>query len=230
MPGARPQAICYDVAIMQPQPLNPFPVSDDKPTPPPAQITPPQPIPSGGASSPRPAGQSVFVQPASPDIHQSSLKSTGPTAKIETVLASLLSKPAIQLPDYMKDMVARMLPWLTIMMCIILAPLVVVGLAMGGFLGFLTSFYDINTNPFYWVTIALLIAQLALMIIAVPKLLRESRRGWYLLFLASMLGILTVVMNVFAQFVSPITALLTGFVVFALVLYVLFQTRSYYSQ
>ncbi len=213
---------------MQPQPLNPFPVSDDKPSPPAVPVTPPLSIRSQEPAPSNPVAQSVFVQPSS-DVRQSSVKSTGPTAKIETILASLFAKPAIQLPDYMKDMVARMLPWLTIMMCVILAPLVVVGLAMGGFLGFLTSFYDINTNPFYWVTIVLLISQLALMATAVPKLLRESKRGWYLLFLASLLGIMTVITNIFAQFVSPITALLIGLAVFTLVLYVLFQSRSYYT-
>ncbi|MEO5691237.1 MAG: hypothetical protein ABIQ64_03560 [Candidatus Saccharimonadales bacterium] len=214
---------------MQPQPLNPFPVSDDKSASPPAPVVPMPQVKSQESSSLKPVAPSVFVQPVSPYTHQSSIKPKGPTAKIETLLVSLLSKPVIQLPDYMKDMAARMLPWLTIMMSVIVAPLVVVGLAMGGFLGFLTSFYDINTNPFYWITVVLLITQLILMITAVPRLLRESRRGWYLLFLASLFGIVTLITNIFAQFVAPITALLIGLVVFTLILYVLFQTRSYYT-
>ena len=223
------------MAIMQSSPLNPFPMSDDdsveKPAPVVAPVPMPAPVPEAKpAPTPTAPKQNVFVQPATPQETSASMQPHGPLAVFESQGIKLFSNPAIQLPDYVKDMIARLLPWLTVMMCVILAPLVLAGLALGGFLGFITSFYDINMNPFYWLTVVLLIAQLALMITAVSKLLQESRRGWSLLFTAAVLGILTLLTNIFAQFVSPLVALLSGFVVFSIVLYVLFQTRAYYSK
>lgn len=210
---------------MQALPNNPFPMTD-KPEKVDPVAPPPTPMPSPVPSQPNPA-QALFVQPAAQP--QTSITPKGPLAKIEKSLVRLFSYPHIQLPDYLKDMIARFLPWLTLMVCFILAPLVLIGIAMGGFLGFITSFYELNTNVFYWVTITLLTAQLILMLIAIPKLLAEKRQGWQLLFTASLLSIIAVIANVFAQFVSPVMALLTGLMVFSLVLYILFQTRSYYT-
>ena len=116
------------------------------------------------------------------------------------------------------------------MICFILAPLLLIGIAMGGFLGFITSFYEINTNLFYWLTIVLLIAQLALMGMAIPKLLREKRAGWKFLFIAAILGGVTVLANIFAQFVQPVLGTFVGFATFGVILYILFQARSYYTE
>jgi hypothetical protein len=127
-------------------------------------------------------------------------------------------------------MISRFLPWLTLMLCFILAPLVLIGIAMGGFLGFITSFYELNTNMFYWLTIILLLAQLILMGMAIPKLLHERRSGWNLLFVAALLGGITVTANIFAQFVHPILGTLVGLATFSVILYTLFQVRSYYSE
>lgn len=203
---------------------NPFPMSDkpEEIKPAPASVPMPAPI----ASQPNPA-KAVFVQPAAQP--QTTITPKGPLGTIEKNLASLFSRPELQLPDFTRDMIARFLPWLTLMVCFILAPLVLIGIAMGGFLGVITSFYELNTNVFYWLTIIFLIAQLTLMMIAIPKLRSEKRRGWQLIFIASLLSILAVLANIFAQFVQPVIGLMVGATMYVLVTYIIFQVREYYT-
>ena len=109
-------------------------------------------------------------------------------------------------------------------------PVLLIGLAMGGFLGFLTSFYTLNTNIFYWVTLLCLTAQLILMGLAVAPLLHEQRKVWSLVFTAARLSIVTVITNLCAQFISPLWGTLASVVALIAIFYVLFQLRSYYSR
>lgn len=216
---------------MQSSPINPFPMSDSTSdasqkshehlTPVAPQPVTPTPVAVPTATSP------IFVQPTAEPTSTISLK--GPLGRIEKLLLTLFSYPAIQMPELAKEMISKFLPWLTLMTCFILAPLLVIGVAMGGFLGMITSFYELNTNAFYWITIVLLSVQLVLMGIAIPKLLHEKRAGWTLIFIASLLGVLTVITNVFAQFVQPLLGTLVGLGTLALILYILFQARAYYT-
>ncbi len=229
---------------MQSQPLNPFPMSDkDKedqakltPVAPmpaatpalPTQPAPETPAPAHTAPTPAATPSPLFVQPAAND-HTDAARLPGPVAAIEKLLSPVFSHPAIQMPELARDIVARALPWLTLIGCLMLAPLVLIGVGMGGFLGFITSFYVINSNAFYWVTVVLLLAELILMGFSIPKLLNEKRSGWNLLFITTLVGAVCVLSNLFAQFVQPVFGILAGLIAFALVMYLLFQTRSYYS-
>lgn len=224
---------------MQSSPINPFPLSDstsDTPTKPLTPVAPMPVVPAAATTNPTtppatpsaPMQSPIFVQPtAAEPSSASALK--GPLGKIEQSLLKVFSHPSIQMPDFVRDMISRFLPWLTLMLCFILAPLLLIGLGMGGFLGFITSFYELNTNAFYWLTIVLLIGQLVLMGMSIPKLLHEKRTGWNLLFIAALLGGLTVATNIFAQFVQPLLGTLVGFATLGFILYILFQVRSYYA-
>ena len=122
--------LCYDIAIMQPQTNNPFPLSDtsDKDTPPtPNPVTPmpktAEPVPTVAAPS---VPNSVFVLPS--EAAAQSITLSGPLASIEKLLIKLFSHPALQLPEFIKDMFARYLPWMTLMSIFMLVPILFIGI------------------------------------------------------------------------------------------------------
>lgn len=220
---------------MQPQTNNPFPISDttgEKSPPPvpnpvssiPKPVTTPNTIPA-----PTPSGSgAIFVLP-SQTVTQS-ITPSGPLAGLERTLISVFSFPAIQMPEFIKDMFARYLPWMTLMSIFMLAPLLFIGVAMGGFLGMLTSFYSLNTNVFYWLTLMLLIAQVVLLGLSIRPLLGERRKGWSLLFVSTFISIAMMLTNIFAQFINPFIVLAVTLVLSSSTLYVLFQTRDYFTK
>lgn len=217
---------------MQPQTNNPFPLSDtsDKDTPPtPNPVTPvpksTEPVPTVPAPS---APNSVFVLPS--EAAAQSITLSGPLASIEKLLIKLFSHPALQLPEFIKDMFARYLPWMTLMSIFMLVPILFIGIAMGGFLGILTSFYSLNTNVFYWLTLILLLAQIVLLSVSIRPLLAERRKGWVLLFTSVFVSVGFTLTNIFAQFINPLLVIVVTLILGSSTLYVLFQTRGYFTK
>lgn len=219
---------------MQPQTNNPFPLSDkSEKGSSPAMPNPAAPLldqmgaPTASSAPPNPSGP-LFVLPS--QAAAQSINPSGPLAGIEKILVSVFSYPAIQLPEFLKDTFARYLPWMTLMSIFILAPILFIGVAMGGFLGFLTSFYSLNTNVFYWLTLVLLTAQIILLIASIRPLLREQRLGWVLSFSSVFVSIGFTLTNLFAQFINPLIVLAVTILLVSSTLYVLFQTRGYFTK
>jgi hypothetical protein len=224
--------LCYDIAIMQPQTNNPFPLSDKPDNKPssaePAPMPKPATDPEATPKEPPSASGSIFVLPS--QAAAQSISMTGPLAGVEKALIKVFSHPAIQLPEFLKDMFARYLPWITLMGIFILAPIFIIGIAMGGFLGIITSFYSLNTNIFFWLTLTLLLIKIVLMSISVPHLLQERRKGWVLLFVSVFVSILYSITNIFAQFLNPLVVIGVTLFIVVSAFYVLFQTRGYFTK
>ena len=216
---------------MQPQTNNPFPLSDKEPT----SSTPQHvdPVPSAVITptispAPAPTSNSLFVLPSQATTQ--SIDPSGPLAAIENLLLRTFSYPSIQLPDFLKDMFARYLPWMTLMSVFILAPILFIGIAMGGFLGIITSFYSLNTNPFYWLTLVLITGQVILLLVSIRPLLREQRFGWVMLFASVFVSVASAITNLFAQFINPVIVLAVTALLGISTLYILFQTRNYFTK
>lgn len=224
---------------MQPQKNNPFPFSEkpDKAEHP-TKLTPVAPQPSPVATpqaqatatpTPSPAASgSVFILPS----HEATqaLTPSGPLAGIEKVLIGVFSNPAIQLPDFVRDLIFRFIPWITLMGIFILAPIFLIGIAMGGFLGIITSFYSLNTNVFFWLTLVLLLLKIVLMSLSVSLLLHERRKGWVLLFTSVFVSFVYSITNIFADFLNPIVVIAATVVIAITAFYMLFQIRGYFTK
>ena len=130
----------------------------------------------------------------------------------------LVKNAPFQIPDGGREWIVKFGPWITVVLLILTLPWLLVALGIGtilipfGGFGYATGFGLL--------TIAV-IAQIGLMIAALPGLFARKMSGWRLLF--------------YAQLVSILCSLLSGSVVggllFGLIsLYILFQVRLLYHE
>lgn len=128
----------------------------------------------------------------------------------------LVKKAPFQIPDAGREWIVKFGPWITVILLILTLPLLLVALGIGtilipfGGLGYATGF---------GVLTIFVIAEIGLMIVALPGLFARKMSGWRLLF--------------YSQLVSLVYSMLSGSIVSGLVfglisLYILFQVRPLY--
>ena len=129
----------------------------------------------------------------------------------------LVQKAPFQIPDNAKEWIVQYGPWITAVLLVLALPPLLVVLGIGaalmpfGGIGYATGFT--------YLTIVLL-AQLGLMVAALPGLFARKMSGWRLLF--------------YSQIASLLFSLLSGALVGAIVggvisMYLLFQVRPLYK-
>jgi len=129
----------------------------------------------------------------------------------------LVKKAPFQLPDAAKEFIVKFGPWITIVLLFLTLPLLLVALGIGAFLmpfggvGYATGFGFLSL---------FVLAEIVLMVAALPGLFARKMAGWRLLF--------------YSQVISIVYSLLSGNVVggiiFGLIaLYILFQVRPLYQ-
>lgn len=128
----------------------------------------------------------------------------------------LVKKAPFQIPDAGREWIVKFGPWITVVLLILTLPLLMVALGIGvaampfGGVGYATGFS---------VMTIVLIAELGLMIAALPGLFARKMAGWTMLFYSQLVGI---VYNV-------LTGNVVGGLLFGLIgLYILFQVRPLY--
>ncbi len=144
---------------------------------------------------------------------------TGPPSDLIGFLDFYLVKKApFQSPDAGREWIVKFGPWITVVLLILTLPILLVALGIGAvFVPFGGIAY---ASGFGVLTIAV-IAEIGLMIAALPGLFARKMAGWRLLF--------------YSQLVSIVFNLLSGSIVggllFGLIgLYILFQVRTLYTQ
>lgn len=144
---------------------------------------------------------------------------TGPPSDLIGFLDFYLVKKApFQIPDAGREWIVKFGPWITVVLLILTLPILLVALGIGAvFVPFGGIGY---ASGFGLLTIAV-IAEIGLMIAALPGLFARKMAGWRLLF--------------YSQLVSIVFNLLSGSIVggllFGLIgLYILFQVRTLYTQ
>jgi hypothetical protein len=129
----------------------------------------------------------------------------------------LVKKAPFQLPDAAKEFIVKFGPWITIVLLFLTLPLLLVALGIGAFfmpfggVGYATGFGFLSL---------FVLAEIALMVAALPGLFARKMAGWRLLF--------------YSQVISIVYSLLSGSVVGGLIfgligLYILFQVRPLYQ-
>ena len=130
----------------------------------------------------------------------------------------LVKNAPFQLPDAGREWIVKFGPWITLVLLILTLPLLAVALGFGtllipfGGLGY--------ARGFGFLTIAL-IAEVGLMIAALPGLFARKVSGWRLLFYSQLIGIVY----------SLLSGSIVGGLLFGLIsLYILFQVRLLYQE
>ena len=128
----------------------------------------------------------------------------------------LVQKAPFQLPDGLKEGIVRYGPWIAIVLLVLSLPPLLFLLGLGtllmplGGVGYATGFT--------YLTI-LVIAEIGLMIAALPGLFARKMSGWRLMFYSQILSIVGSLLN---------EAIVSGIVGGLIGLYVLFQVRRLY--
>lgn len=156
---------------------------------------------------------------------------SGPLASLEAWLYDMLVvKAPFQLPKEFTNFVVQYGPWITLVIGVLSLPAVLAVIGFGTLVGGIAGAYGIATGPFYWLSIVALIAQIAVMFISVPMLLKRQRQGWLLIFYADLLSVIYSVLNSLGNSYGFLGGLIGAAISFVIGMYILFQIRSYYTK
>ena len=128
----------------------------------------------------------------------------------------LVKKAPVQIPEGGKEWIVKFGPWITVVLLVLSLPLLLVALGIGTVL---IPFGGVGYASGFGVLTIVLIAEIGLMIAALPGLFARKMAGWRLLFYSQLISI---VFNVLSG--SIVWGLLFGLIS----LYVLFQIRPKY--
>lgn len=156
---------------------------------------------------------------------------SGPLAGLESWLYDMLVvKAPFQLPKSFTDWLVKYGPWVTLVIAVLLLPLVFTVIGLSTFVGGLAGSYGVAVGPTYWLALLALVAQIAVMFISVPMLLKQQRKGWQLLFYAELFNIAYVIVNGFGSSYTVVSSLVSAAVSAVIGFYILFQIRHYYTK
>lgn len=159
---------------------------------------------------------------------------SGPFAPVEAMLYEwFVYKAPVQFPVALTDFIVKAGPWITLVLAIILLPIILTAITGALFVSSLVSVYGGNVaQPTFmlWVSLAVLIAQVVVMFVAIPKLLKQQRSGWMLLFYAAIINLVYGLVSSFSYGYFAIGSILWALISAAIGLYVLFQIRRYYTK
>lgn len=119
------------------------------------------------------------------------------------------------LPVKGKEIIVKIAPWLSLVMVVLAAPVVLALVGFGGYVGRYAT-YGVHDGSWYWIFAA---ATIILNILALPGLFKPSKSGWMFSFYAVLVG---GVQNILMMNIGGLViGLAIGF-------YILFQIKPYY--
>lgn len=160
---------------------------------------------------------------------------SGPLAALEAKFYEwFVYKAPYQFPASVTDVLVKVAPWIILVLAIILVPFAITTISGALFVANLVTIYGggVAAQPTFmlWLSVAILIAQVVIMFVSVPKLLKFQRSGWLLVFYA---GLINIAYGLFASLsygYFAIGSLIWALISAAIGLYVLFQIRRYYTK
>jgi hypothetical protein len=157
---------------------------------------------------------------------------SGPLAQFEAWLYDMLVvKAPFQLPKGLTDFLVQYGPWITLVLAVLSLPALLAVLGLGVFVGGLGAYYaGVNASIFYWLSMVVLAAQIVVMFVSVPMLLKRQRNGWLLLFYVEMFYVAYTVLGALANPYGFVGSLIGAAIGAVIGFYVLFQIRSYYTK
>ncbi len=141
-------------------------------------------------------------------------------SQLEDILQIYLVKKAPVLPTNFKEAVVNFAPWVTLILMILALPLVLAIFGLGAVLAPFSFLGGMHAGANYFISFGLSAVSLVMEALAIPGLFKKTQKGWYLVYYASLVGVLQNVINFN----------LGGLIVGSLLgLYLLFQVKSYYK-
>jgi len=135
--------------------------------------------------------------------------------KINPSLEEVFLKKLPSLPDNIVEIIVKITPWLVLIVGVMSIPGILAVLGVGG----IFSVFPLISGRTVFVYGIVALVQLAVELMAVPKLFKKELEGWKLLFWANTLGILTAVLN----------ASVFGLLGVAISYYILYQIKAAYK-
>lgn len=158
---------------------------------------------------------------------------SGPLASLEAKLYEwLVFKAPFQLPLGLTDFIVKFGPWITLVIGILMLPALFAVFTIGSIVGTVGvgyGAYVYQPGPLYWLGLLVLLAQVVIMFVSIPMLLKRKRNGWLLLFYADLVSVVYGVLNSFAYGYFSIGSLIWTLISAVIALYILFQIRRYYA-
>lgn len=148
-------------------------------------------------------------------------------ASVESTLDDYLVKQApFQIPAGGREWIVEFGPWIALILLLFSIPAILAVFALGSIVGAVSAVSGHTLGLWYGPYLAILIAQVVLMAVAIPKLMRREKAGWNLAFYYELAGVVMslVVWVPHFQILNLFWSLLGDLIG----LYVLFQIRSYY--
>ncbi len=150
---------------------------------------------------------------------------TASLAKLEETLDLYLAKKAPSLPKNIKDAIVNFAPWITIILMVIAIPAVLLVLGLGA----LVAPFSVLLGPAaaasygftYLISTIILAVTIILELMAIPGLFARSKKGWRLVYYATLIGFVSNLfhpLNIIGSLISAIIGL-----------YFLFQVKEYYK-
>lgn len=140
--------------------------------------------------------------------------------QFEHLLEEYLVKKAPKIPANIKEAIVKFAPWVTLIVMILSLPAVLLVLGLGTLMMPFSFLGGVTTGVNYSVTMVFSVIVLVMEAIALPGLFKRSKKAWYLVYYASLVGALQ----------NVISFNLGGLVIGTLLsLYLLFQVKEYYK-
>ncbi len=141
-------------------------------------------------------------------------------ADLEKLLEEYLLKKAPALPEGAKEAIVKFGPWITLILMILAAPVLLAALGIGTFLSPFAFMGGLNAGFGYMAGLVFTVVVIVLELIALPGLFKREMRSWRIMYYVTLLNA--------AQ--NAISLNLGGLIIGTLLsMYVLFQVREYYK-
>lgn len=157
---------------------------------------------------------------------------SGPLAALEAKFYEwFVYKAPYQLPVALTDFIVKFGPWITLVIGILMLPALFAVFTIGSLVGTVATAYGTfgyQPGPMYWLGLIILLAQVVVMFVSIPLLLKQKRNGWLLLFYADIISIIYGIVNSFAYGYFALGGLIWTLLSAVIAFYILFQIRRYY--
>ncbi|HSX48525.1 MAG TPA: hypothetical protein VLF41_03450 [Candidatus Nanoarchaeia archaeon] len=151
-----------------------------------------------------------------------------PSESLDKTFNDLFVKNApYQLPANAKEAIVKWSPWITLILLILFAPALLAIFTIGTLTAGVAGAVGVNVGPLYYLAFIVLLVQLVVMAISIPKLMKRQYGGWQLVYYSALIGFVYAVLNSLAY--GAVFSILTAAISTAIELYILFQIRSYYN-
>lgn len=150
---------------------------------------------------------------------------TGVVNQLEAILDEYLVKKApFTLPDSAKEFIVKVMPYVIIIFAVMAIPVILLGLGLSAIFAPLALLAGVVTGSSFGVSIfinaAVAVVTLVIELMAVKGLFARTKRGWRLVFYASIIGLVGNILSF--QIINGILGAIIGW-------YFLFQVKEKYT-